>query len=453
MKNILFLIALGASYITYAQTLSYNDIGVLFTKENIDGTARFNAMSGAFGALGGDLSSIGNNPAGAAVFLKSEAAFTLDFNGIDTYANYYGTPTYSESDVVNFSQAGGVFVYKNRYSNSKNTGWGKMAFAFDYSKVNDYKNFWYAKGNSGYSPITDFYDPEPIYINAENQYFENYNEGRNNKFSFTFASQYENKLYVGASFNSYNIDYYQNVFIEEYNNDGNSNTFDVFQAQKLLTFGNGYSFGLGLIAKPIKSIRLGFAYQSPVWYSLAEESVDYDVSIYENDINITNEFDEDDTYSGLNRFSYNLRTPSRYTTSFAYIFDKFGLISIDYIYKNYSNINISSVGFGEDNENFRAYLKGVNEVRIGTEWRLNKASIRGGYHFEQNPYKNAISSDDVQGYSAGLGYNFGKVKFDIAYMHSSNTAPYNFYPKNNEVQQTELEFKNNRFTATLVLSL
>ena len=86
MKNIIFLIALGASYITYAQTLSYNDIGVLFTKENIDGTARFNAMSGAFGALGGDMSAIESNPAGAAVFLKSELSFSLDFNGIDTKA-------------------------------------------------------------------------------------------------------------------------------------------------------------------------------------------------------------------------------------------------------------------------------------------------------------------------------------------------------------------------------
>ena len=35
MKNLLFLVALGASYITYAQTLSYNDLGVLFTKEKI----------------------------------------------------------------------------------------------------------------------------------------------------------------------------------------------------------------------------------------------------------------------------------------------------------------------------------------------------------------------------------------------------------------------------------
>lgn len=61
---------LCVAYISNAQTLDYNDIGVLFSTENINGTARYNAMSGAFGALGGDLSSIETNPAGAAVFLK-----------------------------------------------------------------------------------------------------------------------------------------------------------------------------------------------------------------------------------------------------------------------------------------------------------------------------------------------------------------------------------------------
>ena len=78
MKRIFLLTAMFCiAYITTAQTLSYNDIGVLFAKEKIDGTARFNAMSGAFGALGGDLSAIEVNPAGAAVFLKSEFAFSL----------------------------------------------------------------------------------------------------------------------------------------------------------------------------------------------------------------------------------------------------------------------------------------------------------------------------------------------------------------------------------------
>ncbi|VAW26595.1 putative hemin receptor, partial [hydrothermal vent metagenome] len=58
MRKLYLIVMLCITYISSAQTLSYNDIGVLFSQEKINGTARYNAMSGAFGALGGDLSSI-----------------------------------------------------------------------------------------------------------------------------------------------------------------------------------------------------------------------------------------------------------------------------------------------------------------------------------------------------------------------------------------------------------
>lgn len=173
MKNLLFFVALGASYITYAQTLSYNDLGVLFTKEKIDGTARYNAMSGAFGSLGGDITAIESNPAGAAVFLKSEISFSVDFNGTDTKANYYGETTNASSDNVKFSQTGGVFVFKTKYA-ANNNGWNKFAFAFDYSTANEYENFWFAQGNSNYPTWTE--DPNienKQYLFSDGQYFQN----------------------------------------------------------------------------------------------------------------------------------------------------------------------------------------------------------------------------------------------------------------------------------------
>ncbi len=447
MKNIFFIVALCFVYISNAQTLSYNDVGVLFTNEQINGTARYNAMSGAFGALGGDLSAIGINPAGAAVFLKSEGTFTVDFRGTDTQANYYGNNTFAINDEVNFSQTGGVFVFRNNPRN--NSGWGKVAFAFDYSKVNDFKNFWYAEGNSNYPTwISDPYDENQTYLYTDGQYFENLNDGRNNKFAFTLASQYENKLYVGASFNSYNIDYYQLALIEEYNHDNNENYMDVSSFQELVTYGHGYSFSLGLIAKPINNVRLGFAYQSPIWYNLNEKFLEYDTELYVTNI--------DDTFvenSGVSRYNYKLRSPSKYTGSFAYVFDKFGLISIDYIYQNYSNIQLSNGNFSNENKSFNTDLNSVSAVRFGTEWRVQKLSLRGGYHFEQSPYKNSISSDDVSGYSLGFGYNFGNVKLDFAYLHSSNTGVYDFYPQYEEVDATELDFKTNRYTITLALNL
>jgi len=48
-----------------------------YSNDEIEGSARFSAMSGAFGALGGDLSAISINPAGSAIFTKGIASFTL----------------------------------------------------------------------------------------------------------------------------------------------------------------------------------------------------------------------------------------------------------------------------------------------------------------------------------------------------------------------------------------
>lgn len=431
-------------FILNAQTLGYNDLGVLFSKENINGTARYNGMSGAFGALGGDLSAIDINPAGAAVFLESEFSVSFNNRNTKTIADFYGNKTQFENDFTNLSQAGGVFVFRG-FTNSSE--WSNIALGFNYSIANDFENLWIAEGNSGYAPLTDFYDPEVVYGVAENQYFENFTDGKNGKYSFTFAAQHNDNLYLGASITSYDIEHYQRTLIEEYNNDGEGNTLDLSSRQELLTYGNGVSFNFGAILKPSDNVRLGLAYQSPVWYTLSEDFVEYDEDVYENDALV------ETNYSGLNSFDYKLRTPSKLTGSIAYIFGNNGLVSVDYRYKNYSNIKLSNANFVEDNQDFNTDLESVGELRIGTEWRFDNFSLRGGYHYEKSPYKDAIDSDNLQGFSLGAGYKFRGGKIDFAYQKATNTAPYNFYPQSNDVNSAELDIENSKFTATLVLNI
>jgi long-subunit fatty acid transport protein len=431
-------------FILNAQTLGYNDLGVLFSKENINGTARYNGMSGAFGALGGDLSAMDINPAGAAVFLESEFSVSFNNRNTKTIADFYGNKTEFENDFTNLSQAGGVFVFRG-FTNSSE--WSNIALGFNYSIANDFENLWIAEGNSGYAPLTDFYDPEVVYGVAENQYFENFTDGKNGKYSFTFAAQHNDNLYLGASVTTYDVEYFQRTLTEEYNNDGNNNTLDVSSQQELLTYGNGVSFNFGAILKPSDNVRLGLAYQSPVWYTLSEDFVEYDEDVYENDALV------ETNYSGLNSFDYKLRTPSKLTGSFAYIFGNNGLVSVDYTYKNYSNIKLSNANFVEDNQAFNTDLESAGELRIGTEWRFDNFSVRGGYHLENSPYKSAINSDNLEGFSLGAGYKFRGGKIDFAYQKATNTAPYNFYPQSNDVNSAELDIENSKFTATLVLNI
>ena len=50
------------------------------SQPDLKGTARFMGMAGAFGALGGDLSSLSQNPAGIGVYRSSDIGFTLDLD-------------------------------------------------------------------------------------------------------------------------------------------------------------------------------------------------------------------------------------------------------------------------------------------------------------------------------------------------------------------------------------
>ena len=75
MKKILFLLLTGFTF-NAAQSQEIND-AMRYAQDNLNGTARFRAMGGAFGALGGDLSSLNINPAGSAVFANNQVALTL----------------------------------------------------------------------------------------------------------------------------------------------------------------------------------------------------------------------------------------------------------------------------------------------------------------------------------------------------------------------------------------
>ena len=110
------------------------------------------------------------------------------------------------------------------------------------------------------------------------------------------------------------------------------------------------------------------------------------------------------------------------------------------------------INFTNENKTFESDLEGSAELRLGTEWRVGAISLRGGYHYEKNPYKYAYKSDDIEGFSVGAGFKFRGGKIDFAYQKSNNTAAYSFY-NNSTVDAAELDIDTSKITATLVLNL
>ena len=64
-----------------------------YSSESLNGTARFNALSGAFGALGADVSSVAINPAASAIFVKSTGSATISILNHKNNADYFGSTT------------------------------------------------------------------------------------------------------------------------------------------------------------------------------------------------------------------------------------------------------------------------------------------------------------------------------------------------------------------------
>ncbi len=465
MKRILAIaVIITSAYSVRSQSLGYNDLGVLFSKDDNYGTARFEAMSGAFGALGADISSFGINPAGSAVAIKSTFAVSLGNRNTDYAANYYGNKTSTNDDFFNITQAGGILSFDSAY----NSDWNRFAFTFNYRLKSDFENVFYTEGNSGQALFNEHPDDTSNqFNNGQEQRFNNATYGESSIIEMGFSTVYQNKFYTGFGIKFHNFSFGQVTRLREVNQDDDGNTLTALNVQDSYFEGNGISLSAGFIYKVNQSFRFGLAYETPTWYNEVYEDSNlgvfdpnddrYDDWIGYTEISATNQ--EVDVNSGEEFYSnlFRLRTPSKFTASAAFIFGKQGLISADYSYKNYSGIKYRENDdpyFIDVNQDFDANFKGTHAINIGTEWRVDKMSIRGGYHFEQNPNKNAISGDDISGFSFGLGYNFGNIKFDLSYTNAENNNPYYIYSSSAvNVDPIELTNDTTRISGTLTFSL
>lgn len=121
-----FAIMAGAIGVSNAQTA----LGAYAVSQpDLKGTARYMGMAGAFGALGGDLSSLSQNPAGIGVYRSSDIGFTLDLD-LQKSTTDDGNGKYN-MDQTKFllNNIGGVFTLKLSSETCPN-----FNFGFTYNK-------------------------------------------------------------------------------------------------------------------------------------------------------------------------------------------------------------------------------------------------------------------------------------------------------------------------------
>jgi len=486
----------------YAQDLSD---AIRYSNTETQGTARFKSMAGAFGALGGDISGVSINPAGASIFNTSQGALTASNNNRVSDVTYGNTVTNGTTNNFDLNQIGAAFVFRS----NNNSKWRKFVVSLFYEKLQDYNSKFLAAGTTNKSissyflenanglklgnirllegeTVTQAYAEigadygyrhqqaflgfeagilEPADINDDNNiaytsnmangnFVQEYNyesQGYNGKFSVNVAGQYNDNIHLGLNFNSHFIDFSRKTFLIEENNNSGSTVNNVNFENQLFTKGEGFSIQLGTIVKLSESLRAGVSYATPTWLTLREEAIQYLSTLNRS----TNQRYLVNPSTVVIFPDYKLRTPSEFSGSLAYIFNKSGLISFDYSRKNYAgttyntrNDQLNSTLNNQINSTFKA----ASTFRVGAEYRYQNMSFRGGYKLQESPYKNTSLMGDLKGYALGFGYNFGNTRLDLAYENMKQNTSQALYDAGN-LDNTLLNNNNSTFTLSLNMNL
>lgn len=474
------LIIIATLTLLTSLSLFAQDYGLRFAQSSLTGTARYASLGGAFVALGGDQTSILNNPGGLAVYRKSELTFTSSLYNENSDATYYGTKTNDDRFNANVSNFGVIFA-NNNPDNTRETGWKGVNFGITYNRTN---NFWSNRSFSGYNKDNSKTDYYQSYANGNtvdnlNQFYEklaydtylidltsnsttNYksnmampnggllqtgtlsSSGATKELQFSLAGNYSNKLYIGASFGIDFLTYSSRVDFTERNYEILDNNIlnNFTTTDNLTTTGTGVNVKLGLIYRVTDWLRIGGSYHSPTFYGMHDNFYSTITS------NLGSASSDNAPYD------YSYRTPQKLESGIALIIKDKGLISADCEFIDYSQAKFTPIGdFTNQNQAIQNNLNQALNLRVGLEWHVEGGMyIRGGYGNYGNPYKatdmngNKLVDASRQTFSGGIGIRETGYYIDLGYvytMYNESMAPYQ------SAQPASLALASNTFLFTI----
>jgi hypothetical protein len=474
MKNIL---AIALLLLTGTQIMAQIPEDVLrMSWQTPSGTARNQAIGGAAGSLGGEITSLYVNPAGLGFYKLGEIVLTPGFTLAKSKGNYRETDATSDNlSRFNISTSG--FVSASTNSNSK---WVSSAFSIAVSRTANFNNTVYYKGNNSYSSFSEQYAEElsrsgvdiedyryspylslgtksaihtylidtvtingkvqvvgrPEYLNSVNQENRITTRGGITELAVGFASNKEDKFYIGGSVGVPFVKYERRLAFTESdatNDDNNNFRFSRYE-EKLTTSGVGLNAKLGVIFKPAQEMRFGLAIHTPTIYGLKDKlstKMVTDVEkLFPNDPidSVTSDY-----FGQQPVYKYDLSTPWKFLVSGTYIINgvedvtqQRGFITADVEYVTYGSSKFSPAEDNADDEAYyddvnkavKAAYKGALNFRVGAEVKFAPMMFRVGFAQYGNPYKDDAFSASRRSLSGGLGYRDKGVFIDLTYVHS-----------------------------------
>lgn len=439
-----------------------------FFERSIMGTARYVGMGGAMTAIGGDPTAVMDNPAGLGLYRRNEIAMTIDetidrTQQLDSRDSYHrerfmvpnvagimawGSPNKQRGMIFNnFMFSYNRLASFNRDIVTQGTQLGMVQTIcnitnglpesnFDQDKVwEDTKIAWLSiLGYETYliNPTTnDQWTPVDNFTNGSLSISES---GNYDQYTFSWASNINNQWYVGLSLNVPTLSYTKNISILETNRINSAELKSMYYVS-----GVGVSGSIGLIYRPIRSLRIGASFHTPTVLGLSVQT-------------------EGDMYSTVDNLQYETLTPasgvqtseivSPLRTSFS-VAGQIGneaLISLQYDYAH------------------SAYMEDLHTLRIGAEAQAYRGLFfNAGYVYESSFLRedpiwmlayNEIRTDmdyrytaNTQYASLGMGYRGDLVVAQMAYQYGWQTL----HQYASEMQMTPMQVATHthRIVATL----
>lgn len=487
--------------------------GSLFAQDDADllrysmlnpvGTARYNAMGGAFGALGANFTTLSTNPAGIGFYTRHEISLSLGTVTQGNFSDYYNQKNNFEKTRVNMPQGGGVFCIKNGNKDGGNL-WS-LHLGFGANRVKDFNNNVYVRGVNNQSSYMEYvaansnenryefwpdgndesvahignlaYQTGLLDVDSLGSYFGFLGKGLQQKhilqewgniteMAFTFGGNWSDKVFFGITLGVPIVNYVQKNLIEEVNVEGAEvesfeelKYFNSYRAQtRMEVNGSGINLKLGLIVKPLHCFRIGLAFHTPTYFNL-KENLGMDLitdMLYSYDgIDLPKA-----AHVGYKDYRYGLSTPMKGILSTAFLIKNFGAIAVEGEIIDYRHMRMAV----DDDIDYNQYIQNIvldnyrlsGVLRIGTEWKFSVVSWRVGYVWQSCPYKNEVLERNWSNHTitAGFGLNLGQWTVDFGVMGNMGKRLDNFYYLVSEdgaplVQPARLKFSKTLCTLTV----
>lgn len=469
MKKYLVLGILFGLFLNFG--VAQNDMDAFrFSQSDWGGTARFMGAGGAFGAVGAEFSALNTNPASIGLYKKMEITFTpLVVSIFNTTSNYNGTMSKYLATNYSLTNAGFVLAFDRL-----NKNWNTFQMAFGYNRVYDFNGEYRTDGNSNGSTMMDVFvdranaskdwdedtwemwDAYLIdYDSTAGHYYSPLSKmplnqsclvktsGAIDEMVFTFGGNYQDKLFLGATIGVPFLHYTEKVTYSEVDALDSISGFKSFDIDdRLRVRGAGINFKLGILYQPADFVRFGFAFHTPTFYEELKDNysrtlnADLDRGKYNSEID--------------NYYKYCLTTPLRAMANVAFFIKKRAFISAEYEYTNYalSTLYSQDYAFNAENEAMKEKYGSQHILRVGGEIRLTDIfSLRAGYNYKSNPYRDGINDGSAHIASAGIGFRGRTFSVDLAYQLKIAKEKYWFYDPS-YVNAAENSFMYHRIAAT-----